>query len=145
MNYLGFSGIKESINDANGHYNSLQVGLHGNVTKDLQLQAGYTVSKAMDATTSTGSGGDLQNATNPYAGWRYDFGPSQFDRRQIAFFNYVYEIPLFKNGSRLLKATLGGWELSGIVTIESGAPLNLGVSGSNASSVRSELGQPAGC
>ena len=136
MNYLGFSGMKESINGANGHYNSLQVGLHGNVTKDLQLQAGYTVSKAMDATTSTGSGGDLNNATNPYVGWQYDFGPSQFDRRQIAFFNYVYEIPFLRNsGSRLAKATLGGWELSGIVTMESGAPLNLGVSGSNASSV----------
>ena len=136
MNYLGFSGVKESINGANGHYNSLQVGLHGNVTKDLQLQAGYTVSKAMDATTSTGSGGDLQSATNPYVGWQYDFGPSQFDRRQIAFFNFVYEIPFLRNsGSRLAKATLGGWELSGIVTMESGAPLNLGISGSNASSV----------
>jgi hypothetical protein len=136
MNYLGFSGIKQSINGANGHYNSLQVGLHGNVTRDLQLQAGYTVSKAMDATTSTGSGGDLNNATNPYVGWQYDFGPSQFDRRQIAFFNFVYEIPFLRNSdSRLAKATLGGWELSGIVTMESGAPLNLGVSGSNASSV----------
>ncbi len=136
MNYLGFSGIKESINGANGHYNSLQVGLHGNVTKDLQLQVGYTLSKAMDATTSTGSGGDLDNATNPYVGWRYDFGPSLFDRRQISFFNYVYEIPFLRNSSnRFAKATLGGWEVSGIVTIESGAPLNLGVSGGNASSV----------
>ncbi len=136
MNYLGFSGIKQSINGANGHYNSLQVGLHGNVTRDLQLQAGYTVSKAMDATTSTGSGGDLNNATNPYVGWQYDFGPSQFDRRQIAFFNFVYDIPFLRNsGSRLMKATLGGWQLSGIVTAESGAPLNLGISGSNASSV----------
>ncbi len=136
MNYLGFSGMKESINGANGHYNSLQIGLHGNVTKDLQLQAGYTVSKAMDATTSTGSGGDLNNATNPYVGWQYDFGPSQFDRRQISFFNYVYEIPFLRNSSnRFAKATLGGWELSGIVTIESGAPLNLGLSGSNASSI----------
>ncbi len=90
----------------------------------------------MDATTSTGSGGDLNNATNPYVGWQYDFGPSQFDRRQISFFNYVYEIPFLRNSSnRFAKATLGGWELSGIVTIESGAPLNLGLSGSNASSI----------
>ena len=29
----------------------------------------------------------------------------------------------------------GGWALSGIVTLESGAPINLGVSGTNASSV----------
>ena len=26
-----------------------------------------------------GSGGDLYNISNPYAGWKYDFGPSNFD------------------------------------------------------------------
>jgi len=136
MDYPGFSGIKQAENQANAHYNSLQIDLHGNVRKDLQLQVGYTLSKAMDATTSTGSGGDLDNATNPYAGWRYDFGPSLFDRKQIAFVNFVYQIPFLNNsGNHLMKSTLGGWELSGIVTAESGAPLNLGVSGSNASSV----------
>src|ERR1700733_4935968 len=136
MDYPGFAGIKQAENGANAHYNSLQIDLHGNVRKDLQLQVGYTLSKAMDATTSTGSGGDLDNATNPYAGWRYDFGPSLFDRKQIAFVNFVYQIPFLNNsGNHLMKSTLGGWELSGIVTAESGAPLNLGVSGSNASSV----------
>jgi hypothetical protein len=136
MDYPGFAGIKQAENGANAHYNSLQIDLHGNVRKDLQLQVGYTLSKAMDATTSTGSGGDLDNATNPYVGWRYDFGPSLFDRKQIAFVNFVYQIPFLNNsGNHLMKSTLGGWSLSGIVTMESGAPLNLGVSGSNASSV----------
>ena len=136
MDYPGFAGIKQAENGANAHYNSLQIDLHGNVRKDLQLQVGYTLSKAMDATTSTGSGGDLDNATNPYVGWRYDFGPSLFDRKQIAFVNFVYQIPFLNNSSNhLMKSTLGGWALSGIVTMESGAPLNLGVSGSNASSV----------
>jgi Carboxypeptidase regulatory-like domain len=136
MDYPGFAGIKQAENQANAHYNSLQIDLHGNVRKDLQLQVGYTLSKAMDATTSTGSGGDLDNATNPYAGWRYDFGPSLFDRRQIAFVNFVYQIPFLNNsGNHLMKSTLGGWELSGIITGESGAPLNLGISGSNASSI----------
>jgi Carboxypeptidase regulatory-like domain/TonB dependent receptor len=135
MGYQGFAGIKQAENGGNADYNSLQVDLHGNVRKDLQLQVGYTLSKANDSTTSNGSGGDLNNATNPYVGWKYDFGPSLFDRRNIAFFNFVYDIPLANNGSRLLKATVGGWQLAGIVTMESGAPLNLGVSGSNAASV----------
>jgi len=135
-NYLGYGGIRMSTNGANSHYNSLQVDLHGNVRKDLQLQVGYTVSKTMDATTSNGSGGDLNNTTNPYVGWRYDYGPSQFDRRQVAFVNFVYDIPFLKNsGNRLMRSTLGGWALSGIITMESGAPLNLGVSGNNASSI----------
>jgi hypothetical protein len=134
--YPGFGGIRLSEDEANSHYNSIQIDLHGNVRRDLQLQFGYTYSHATDAATSNGSGGDLNNLTNPFAGWRYDSGPSVFDRRNVAFVNYVYQIPLFKNSTnRILKTGLGGWELSGIVTMESGAPLNIGLNGQNASSV----------
>ena len=141
VTYLGFGGIRLSENEASSHYNSLQVDLHGRVTRDLQLQFGYTLSKAVDATTSNGSGGDLNNATNPYVGWRYDIGPSQFDRRHNAFVNFVYDIPLFRNGNQLTKAALGGWQISGIVTFQSGAPLDLGIGGANnASSILSNTG-----
>ena len=135
-NYRGFSGIRLSEDEGDAHYNSLQVDLHANLRSDLQLQVGYTYSKAVDSTTSNGSGGDLNNVTNPYAGVKYDEGPSLFDRANVAFVNYVYQIPFLKNSdNHFLKATIGGWALSGIVTMESGAPINLNVSGSNASSV----------
>jgi hypothetical protein len=128
--FKGFGAIRLSEDEGQAHYNSLQVDLHANVRSDLQLQFGYTVSKAVDATTSNGSGGDLNNVTNPYVGWKYDQGPSQFDRRNVAFVNFVYQIPLLKNSpNRLLKGVAGGWALSGIVTLESGAPINLGVNG----------------
>ncbi len=136
LTYPGFGGIRLAEDEGNGHYNSLQVDLHGNVRPDLQLQFGLTIARAYDSTTSTGSGGDLNNVTNPYAGWKYDSGPSIFDRTAVAFVNYVYQIPLFKNAdNHFLKATLGGWELAGIVTAESGAPLNIGLNGQNASSI----------
>jgi hypothetical protein len=138
LTYPGFGGIRLSENEANSRYNALQLDLKGNVRSDLQLQFGYTYSKAIDATTSNGSGGDLNNVTNPYAGWRYDSGPSAFDRTNVAFVNFVYDIPFLKNSdNHLLRATVGGWELSGIITAESGAPLNIGLNGTNASSVLS--------
>jgi hypothetical protein len=134
--YRGYGGIRLSIDGANAHYNSLQVDLHGNVTRDLQLQFGYTLARAVDATDSNGSGGDLNNVTNPYIGWRYDLGPSVFDRTNVAFVNFVYQIPFLKNSdNHVLRSTVGGWALSGIVTMESGAPINLGVSGSTVASV----------
>jgi hypothetical protein len=136
LTYPGFGGIRLSEDEGNSHYNSLQVDLHGNVRRDLQLQFGYTLARAIDASTSNGSGGDLNNVTNPYAGWKYDSGPSVFDRTSVAFVNYVYQLPFFKaSNNHLLTATLGGWELSGIVTVETGAPLNIGLNGENASSV----------
>jgi Carboxypeptidase regulatory-like domain len=136
LTYPGFGGIRLAEDEGNGHYNSFQVDLHGNVRHDLQLQFGLTISRAYDSTTSNGSGGDLNNVTNPYAGWRYDSGPSPFDRTAVAFVNYLYQIPLFKNSdNHFLKSALGGWELAGIVTVESGAPLNIGLNGQNASSI----------
>ncbi len=135
-NYAGYGPIRLAYDQGQGHYNSLQVDVHGNVRRDLQLQFGYTYAKAYDSTTSTGSGGDLNNATNPYVGWRYDSGPSLYDRANVAFVNFVYDIPfLRKADNRMLRTVVGGWSLSGIITAESGAPLNIGVNGSNASSV----------
>jgi hypothetical protein len=139
--YPGFGGIRMSENGGNASYNSLQASLTGVVRRDLHLQVSYTLSKAMDSTTSNGSGGDLNNSTDPYAGWRYDFGPSQFDRRNNFFANFVYDIPLLRNSSnRLLKGTAGGWQISGIITEESGAPINLGVSGHTAASILNNTG-----
>ncbi|MFZ0958596.1 MAG: hypothetical protein WAN60_19805, partial [Candidatus Sulfotelmatobacter sp.] len=141
LTYLGFGNMKMSINGANASYNSLQTSLNGTFKRDLHLQVSYTLAKAEDATTSTGSGGDLENATNPYQGWRYDFGPSVFDRKNVFFANFVYDLPVFRDsGSRLLKATLGGWQFSGIVTEESGAPVNIGVNGETAGSIISNSG-----
>jgi len=141
VTYPGFGGIRMAENEGDSRYNSLQSSVTGRVTRDLNLQVSYTFSKALDSTTSNGSGGDLNNVTNPYAGWRYDFGPSQFDRRNNFFANFVYEIPLFRaNGSHLVRGALGGWEVSGIITEESGAPLNLGVSGHSASSILNNTG-----
>jgi hypothetical protein len=135
-NYSGFGPIRLSYNGATSHYNSLQFDVHGNVRRDLQLQFGYTYAKAVDPNTGTGDGGDLNNITNPYAGWRYDNGPSLYDRRNVMFVNFVYDIPLLRNsGNRLMRTVVGGWSLSGIITAETGAPLNIGVNGSNASSV----------
>jgi len=134
---LGFKSIKEAQNSANSDYNSLQVSMRGSfLNNDLTYQVGYTYSHANDSWNNGGSAGDLYNISNPYLGWKYDFGPSGFDRRNVFFTNFVYQIPLLKNSqNRLLKTTLGGWEISGIVTAMSGAPLNIGLNGQNVASI----------
>ncbi len=130
LNYPGYNSIVLSRDEANGDYNSLQLSMRGNIKSDLTYQFGYTYSHANDSTTSTGSGSDLDGISNPYAGWKYDMGPSIYDRHHVFFASYVYQIPLLKNSdNKLLKTTLGGWEISGIVSAESGAPLNIGLTG----------------
>ena len=135
--YLGYHSIRMSQDEANGDYNALQVSFRGQIAKNsLTYQLGYTYSHTNDSFNSSGSAGDLYNITNPYAGWKYDYGPSAFDRRNIFFANFVYDIPLFNNAqNHLLKTTLGGWEISGIVTASSGAPINIGLNGNSVSSI----------
>jgi hypothetical protein len=139
--YLGFRSLRLAENEANSHYNSLQTELHARVRRDLTLQAAYTLSRAIDPTVGGGNSFDLDNVSNPYAGWKFDNGPSIFDRTHVAFVNFVYDVPVFKNSqSRLLKSTLGGWELSGIITMESGAPLNITYNGNSVTSIIPNLG-----
>jgi hypothetical protein len=139
--YVGYRSIRMSEDEANGHYNSLQTDLHATVRKDVQLQFGYTYSKTIDPTIGQGSGADLQNVTNPYVGWRYDQGPSIYDRTHVAFANFVYDLPIFRDSpNRLLNSTVGGWQLSGIVTMESGAPLNITLGGTSAGSIVQQSG-----
>jgi hypothetical protein len=119
-----------SMNEGTGHYNSLQVDLNSQFSRDLQLRAYYTLSRSIDPSPG-GSGQDLGGLTNPYVGWRYDLGPSAFDRLHNFSTNFIYSIPVLRNSSsRLAKSALGGWQISGIVTVESGLPVNV-VGGSN--------------
>src|SRR5579871_3996296 len=134
--YPGFHSIDLSTNEANSHYNGLQVDLSSQVGRDLTLRAFYTLSRTIDAvsTGGTGGGSDLQNVSNPYAGWLYDVGPGGYDRTHNASVNFIYDIPVFRHTeNRLLRSTLGGWEVSGIVTITSGLPINPQLTGGQSS------------
>ena len=119
-----------SGNEANTHYNGLQIDLNSQIGRDLYLRAFYTLSRAEDPTTGGSGGGDLGTVSDPYDGWRHDIGPSGYDRTHVGVVNFIYDLPIFRSTqNRLLKATLGGWQVSGIVTMESGLPINLGLSG----------------
>ncbi|HKW58027.1 MAG TPA: carboxypeptidase-like regulatory domain-containing protein [Candidatus Acidoferrum sp.] len=128
VTYPGFTNINLAENEANTHYNGLQVDLNSQFSRDLSLRAYYTLSHAVDPTTAGSGGGDLGGVSNPYAGWVYDVGPSGYDRTHVGAVNFVYDIPVFRHSdSRLVRSTLGGWEVSGIITMESGLPINIGL------------------
>ena len=135
--YVGYTSVSMAQNEANGNYNSVQVAFRGSSLKnDLTWQIGYTYSRTKDASYGNGNGGDLNSISNPYEGWKYDYGPSAFDIRNIFFTNFVYQIPLLKNSNNhLLKTALGGWEISAIISASSGAPLNIGLAGQNVANI----------
>jgi len=76
VSFRGFNSINIAENEANGDYNSIQVSSRGTAFKDdLTFQAAYTYSQTNDSFDGiTESGGDLYEVSNPYAGWKYDYG-----------------------------------------------------------------------
>jgi hypothetical protein len=130
LNYPGYHQILMYQDDENSYYNSLQMEVHSQF-HGLQLQAAYTYARAVDATQANGDGGDLDTVQNPYVGWRGDLGPASVNRRNVAFVNFIYDLPIFRNSTGFKKGMLGGWQVSGIVTMESGLPLNPTVSGTS--------------
>ena len=130
--YLGYSNIR-LLEDATGaNYNSLQVGVRVEAGHGLTLQGAYTWSKSLDYT----SGDDAGNLSNPFDR-RFNYGSSDLNRKHVAVISYIYELPFYRNAqNRLLKNVVGGWEISGISTFETGLPLtptlgndNLGIGG----------------
>ena len=131
--YKGFGNINMSTDGAQAHYNGLQVDLNSQIRRDLSLRVFYTLSRSIDPSNQTnggGGGGDLVAVSNPYAGWQYDVGRSGYDRLHNLSANFIYTLPFLRNSSNAFARTVvGGWEVSGIVTIESGLPLNVTISG----------------
>lgn len=122
-----------STDGANAHYNGLQVDLNSQIKRDLSLRLFYTLSRSIDPSNQTnggGGGGDLVPISNPYAGWQYDVGRSGYDRLHNFSANFIYSLPFLRNATNgFVRTVVGGWEVSGIVTIESGLPLNVTISG----------------
>ncbi|MGA7767193.1 MAG: TonB-dependent receptor, partial [Candidatus Sulfotelmatobacter sp.] len=113
--YLGYGAINDRATVYTSNYNSLQVSLNRRMSKGLTLGVAYTWSKLL--------------TTNPYdrglsAYDTYDlkqsYGPSVLNTPQMFVASYVYDFPFFKNQGGVAGHVLGGWELSGIVTIQSG-------------------------
>src|ERR1700759_272745 len=131
--YPGFHSIDLATNEANVHYNGLQFDLSSQVGHDLTLRAFYTLSHTVDPTTGGNGGGDLANVSTPYAGWLYDVGPGGYDRLHNFSVNFVYDLPILRHSEhKFAKALIGGWELSGIVTVTSGLPVNPQLTGGQA-------------
>ena len=53
-----------------------------------------------------------------------EYADARTDRRHIFNATYIYELPFFKTDpNAFLRWTLGGWQISGITTVSSGAPV----------------------
>lgn len=109
------SSLTEITSTTNSNYNALWVTLNRHFANGLQFSSTYTWSKSLDDSSRIGFPAAPENSLNVGG----DYGPSDFDARHRLIFSGTYDLP-FK-GSRLMD----GWRLGGILTIQSGNPLNV--------------------
>jgi len=119
--YPQFSGISMERPIGYSWYHSLQTRLEKRFSQGYTFQLSYTWSKLMPAT-------EFLNATDP--------APLEtvgtFDRPQRLASSGIWELPLGRGRHfgramhPVLNFIVGGWQLGGLVSIQSGAALNFG-------------------
>ena len=121
--YPGYADIYEYNTGANATYHSLQVQLKKQMRGGALVNVAYTWSRAL--TDATAYNYQPMNSYN----LRGDWGPANYNRNQIFVLSYVYPLPFWTAGDTWYKKALGGWQVSGVATLESGLPLNVTVQG----------------
>jgi hypothetical protein len=109
--------------NSDSHYNALQATLAHRFGKGLYFQSAYTWSKSIDdvSTASVAFLTRVNNQTDAAA----SRGLSDFDRRQRFVTSGTYQLPFFTAANGVTKAALGGWEASGVLILQSGAPFSI--------------------
>jgi outer membrane receptor protein involved in Fe transport len=111
---------------AQNNYNAGLVRLERRFDRGLSFISSYTFARTLD------DYGNLNDATGFWAQNSYDKkaekGLSQFHAKHRLSVGYIWELPVgrskrFASGMHpVINGVLGGWQLSGIVTLQSGSP-----------------------
>jgi hypothetical protein len=123
--YPLFGNILTETSLGTSPYHSLQVSLEKRFSHGLEARSNFTWSKVMDlsATGNLAVQGGLPNPFNI----RFNRGISQLNVPFVSTTNFVYVSPSLDHWTRATRQFLGNWELSAIVTLQSGQPF--GISG----------------
>ena len=120
--FRGINTITLLDNNSSSIYHALQTSLRRNVG-GLQLSLAYTYSHSIDDASDRWDYG-LFNVYNPGA----SRASSNFDMRHMLNIGYVYDLPFFRTPG-LTHTFLGGWQVSGITTFQTGTPYSVVNSG----------------
>ena len=116
----------------NTNYNSLQVSAEQRVRYGLTMLFNYTWSKALDnmpynqAATSIGGGNSFVYPITMPNFKSLDYGPTEFDHRNVIAASYVYKEPKVMNDApAALRYLVNGYETTGLVQYRTGDPLTI--------------------
>ena len=118
--------IRERCNCTSSIYHSLQTSLEKRLSANFSMAMHYTWSSFIDGASEVfnPSSGEIafpQDPTNRKA----ERSRSTYDRPQRFSTNGVFELPVMRSQQGALGKILGGWQLNGFLTLQSGAPFTV--------------------
>ena len=126
-----YTSIVQSTFSGNAWYNSMQLSLEKRFSRGFTVHANYTWSKSTDdvpfGTDNTSPQLNAVIAMSPYLSnfKRLDKGPSDFDYRHVFVASYVWQLPALAHANPLLRVVGGGWQMSGITSLQSAIPISI--------------------
>lgn len=106
-------------NRSNSSFNGLAFVVRKRFSSSYLLDANYTWMRSIDE-VSIPNGGQYQDVDN----LRGNRGLSDFHRGHVFSASWVWELPKFRASAPAVRHTIGGWQLSGLVRMASGLPIN---------------------
>ena len=115
--YPAFSNILVTESGGNSEYQSFQFSFKRKLANGLSMLASYTRSKSIDDTSAFLPTSPDQNFPQDSHNYRLERALSSYDAPNLASVGFVYEIPSAWRWAR-------GFQLSGIITAQSGQPFS---------------------
>ena len=116
--------ITVRANTASSIYHSMQLSVERRFNSGLSAGAHYTWSSFLDTASdpfNPSVRGEVALAQNSF-NRRAERARSTYDRPHRFTVNAVYELPLYRSQSGTLGRFLGGWQVGGVLTLQSGTP-----------------------
>lgn len=123
-------------NIGNSIYHSVQFKYEKRFSHGLSVVAHYTISKLITDSDANGSDTEWLGGTTSLQNWknlRLERSLGSYDVPQLAVLSFDYQLPIGRGRAfgrtmnRVLNGFVGGWELSGIITLSSAMPLQPGL------------------
>jgi Carboxypeptidase regulatory-like domain len=117
--YIGYLGMQAVRNIYTANYNSLQTQLQKKFKNGTMVDFAYTWSHGLTTNQADRTTGAIMPIQGDFRGV---YGPTVGDRRQVFTANFVWNLPWLQTQKGVVGHVLGGWELSGIQTAQTGLP-----------------------
>ena len=121
-----YTGPAGSDVEARSQYDALFVAANRRLSRGLMVNTSYTFSRWMSNNdASLGEGGTESASQRPQSFFDYEaeWSRSVFDRPHRLAVSYLWELPGPRSG--ILGQIIGGWQLSGVTSGQSGRPFTI--------------------